>query len=91
MTLCTDLLKYVIPVNIAEVYRKSCEDILHNLRDELNDVNMSCRKISSNVPCFPELSDTVISQSLLRSSPRFPISLPQSSVTGGVFFCRKHS
>ena len=49
-------------------------------------VNMNRRKISSNVHCFPELPGIVISQSLPRSSPRFPTSLPQSSVTGGVFF-----
>lgn len=54
-------------------------------------INMSCRKMSSNVHCFPELSGIVISQSLLRSRQRFPISLPQSSVIAGVIFCGKHS
>lgn len=32
-TLCTDLFKSVIPINVAEVYRKSCEDVLQNLGD----------------------------------------------------------
>lgn len=33
VTLCTDLFKSAVPVNEAEVYRKSCEGILQNLRD----------------------------------------------------------
>ena len=54
-TACTDLLKNVIPVNVAEVYRKSCKEALQNLGeyDGSDRVNMSCGRISSNILHFP--------------------------------------